>query len=184
MIYITYTKLLAAITAICIAVRAAVWIKEKRINLKRELKLLPVYVCFAVVARFTCFPFSKVNGVLPPLVFDPSRLIPPNTNLIPLRNLFNYYLFSEVILNVGGNIAMFVPIGMIWPAAFDRLDTWKKALAAGAGLSLFIEIFQLLFCERVTDTDDLLMNSLGFIIGYGIYLLAVKMRQKTKEKRG
>ena len=50
--------------------------------------------------------------------------------------------------------------------------------------SLFIEIFQLLFYERVTDTDDLLMNSLGFIIGYGIYLLAIKMRQKTKEKRG
>ena len=183
MIYISYPSLLTAITVMWLLVRGAVWIKNKRISLRRELELLTVYGCIVVVARFTCFPFDKVNGSLPPLIFDPSRLIPPNTNLIPLVYLCDYDQLGVILLNVGGNIAMFIPIGIVWPVAFRELDNWKKALAAGAGFSLFIEIFQLLFYERVTDTDDLLMNSLGFIIGYGIYSLARIVVKKMKNTR-
>jgi glycopeptide antibiotics resistance protein len=90
---------------------------------------------------------------------------------------------SVILLNVGGNIAMFIPIGIIWPTVFRELDTWKKAIAAGVGFSLFIEIFQLPFYERVTDTDDLLMNSLGFIAGYGICLIARYIIEKMKDTR-
>ena len=43
--------------------------------------------------------------------------------------------------------------------------------AAGVGFSLCIEILQLPFFDRVTDVDDLILNSIGFLIGYGAYLL-------------
>ena len=39
------------------------------------------------------------------------------------------------------------------------------------GCSLLIEILQLPFFDRASDIDDLILNSVGFIVGYGIYLL-------------
>ena len=73
---------------------------------------------------------------------------------------------------------MFIPIGIIWPAVFRKLDTHRKIIAAGVGFSLCIEILQLPFFDRVTDIDDLILNSLGFLMGYGIYLLVKKSRKK------
>ena len=54
-----------------------------------------------------------------------------------------------------------------------ELDSHKKVIAAGVGFSACIEILQLPF-DRVTDIDDLILNSLGFLLGYGIYLLCKK----------
>ncbi|MBR6579461.1 MAG: VanZ family protein, partial [Clostridia bacterium] len=36
------------------------------------------------------------------------------------------------------------------------------------------------FYERVSDIDDLLLNSLGFIIGYLLYLLAKQVSKKMR----
>jgi glycopeptide antibiotics resistance protein len=66
---------------------------------------------------------------------------------------------------------MFIPLGIVWPAVFKQLDKPWKVIAAGVGVSLTIEILQLPFYGRATDIDDLILNSAGFLIGYGIYLL-------------
>jgi glycopeptide antibiotics resistance protein len=57
------------------------------------------------------------------------------------------------------------------------LDTHWKVISAGIGVSLCIEILQLPFYDRVSDVDDLLLNSLGFIIGYLLYLLAKSLKK-------
>ena len=93
-------------------------------------------------------------------------------------NLFDYDIFSEALINFIGNTAMFIPLGIVWPAVFKELDTPLKNLAAGAGFSLLIEILQLPFFDRVSDIDDLLLNTLGFATGYGIYRL-VKLKGKN-----
>ena len=49
----------------------------------------------------------------------------------------------------------------------------------GVGLSLCIEIIQLPL-DRTTDIDDLIMNSLGYVLGYGVYLL-VKIAMNKKQ---
>jgi len=51
------------------------------------------------------------------------------------------------------------------------------------GLSLFVEILQLPFYERCSDIDDLLLNSIGFIVGYGIYLLVKFLAGKVKKTK-
>ena len=60
-------------------------------------------------------------------------------------NLLDYGVSQESLLNLIGNIAMFVPIGIIWPMVFRKLDIYKKVIAAGIGFSLYIEIVQLSF---------------------------------------
>lgn len=177
MLNINYGTLCLLITGIWILIRVAVGIKTKKISWKREIQLLLVYICIVVVARFTFFPFSKVNGQIQPLVFDLSKAFPPRINLVPVVHLMDYPEMRKAMLNLIGNTTMFIPLGIVWPSVFPQLDCHKKVIAAGVGASLCIEILQLPFFDRVSDIDDLILNSLGFLVGYGIYLLVKKLRR-------
>lgn len=181
MVYISYVAMLAVISIAWIAVRAFFAIKNGRIDLKREVQLLLVYVCIVVIVRFTFCPFGKVDGRIQPLVFDIEKMLPPRVNLLPLVNLLDYESVGEAVLNVVGNTLMFVPVGIVFPSVYRRLDTHLKIIGAGVGFSLAIEILQLPFYGRVSDVDDLILNSLGFVLGYGIYLLARRIAKKRKE---
>ena len=55
-----------------------------------------------------------------------------------------------------------------------------KVIAAGAFISLCIELMQLPFATRVTDIDDLILNTLGVMIGYGIYSLVKKIKTSKR----
>ncbi len=170
MLEISYTAALTAISALWIIVRAAVCFKRKKIDWKREAMLLLVYICIAVVVRFTFFPFYKVDGKIAPLVFDASKVFPPRLNFLPLVYLLDYEVGKEAFINVIGNTAMFIPIGIILPLVYKKLNRHWKAISAGVGVSLCIEIIQLPFYDRFSDIDDLLLNSIGYIIGYLIFL--------------
>lgn len=176
MIRITYFFLVGLITFLWLLVRGIV--SGKEIRWKREAKLLLVYICFIVVARFTFFPFSTVNGQIQPLIFDPVRVFPFRINWIPFINLLTYPTKGEILLNLIGNTAMFIPLGIVWPFVYKELNTHRKVIAAGFGFSLCIELLQLPFFDRVTDVDDLILNTAGFTIGYSIYLLVRKLRKR------
>ncbi|MBR2046276.1 MAG: VanZ family protein [Agathobacter sp.] len=182
MIQISYVTMVIVISIIWLIARAVVWVKNKKINWLRELQLLLVYICIIVVVRFTFCPFGKVNGQIQPLLFDASRIFPPRINLIPFVYMVDYVIFKEAVINFVGNIAMFIPIGIIYPIVYKQLNTHAKVIAAGVGFSLCIEILQIPFFDRVTDIDDLLMNSAGYIIGYGIYLLVKAVSHKLRNR--
>ena len=184
MVKLYYWPVVVLITALWILVRSTVSLWQGRFSPKRELQLMLVYICIVVVTRFTFFPFSKVDGQVQPLLFDASRIFPPRINLLPVVYLFDYPIFREALINFIGNTAMFIPLGIVWPSVFKKLDTHKKVIAAGAGYSLLIEIFQLPFFDRVSDIDDLLLNSLGFLMGYGIYLLVRTLKRIHVRRRG
>lgn len=178
MITIYYSDMFLFITAAWLLVRGWIWFKNRCFSWKRELQLILVYICLIVVARFTFFPFSKVDGKIQPLVFDATNALSFRINLHPFVYLFDYPEFRSALLNLIGNTAMFIPIGIVWPIVYRKLNTHKKAIAAGVGFSLCIEILQLPFYDRVSDIDDLLLNSLGFLIGYGLYLLVRLLKRK------
>ena len=68
----------------------------------------------------------------------------------------------------------------VWPSVYKGLDAHWKVISAGIGVSLCIEILQFPFYDRVSDIDDLILNSLGFIIGYLLYLLAKQVSKKVR----
>lgn len=183
MITISFSAMLLFISAVWIIVRVICCIKAGGANLKRELQLLLVYVCIVVVARFTFFPFGTVEGKIQPLHFDADKIFPLWVNLEPFVHLFDYPEMKDALINLIGNTAMFIPLGIVWPAVFKKLDTHIKVIFAGTVFSLTIEIIQLAFYERATDIDDLILNSLGFALGYGIYLLFKKIRKNKTSKR-
>ncbi len=182
MIRISYTTMLIAISIIWCLIRAAHAVKAKRIDWTRELQLLLVYTCIVVVARFTFFPFAKINGEIQALVYNSANAYPFRINLIPFVHMFDYPTRSAMVVNVIGNIIMFVPLGIVWPYVYKELNKPWKAIAAGIGVTLCIEIIQLPFYDRVSDVDDLLLNSLGFVIGYLFYLIVRTIKNKITIK--
>ncbi len=107
------------------------------------------------------------------------NLQPFQNKVQPLRNMLRStnprlqrtarnYLFVDVL----GNVAVFIPLGAalgcatligrprrrFWP-------WWLSVTGAGLLLSLFIEIAQLAIPSRVTDVDDVILNTLGTAAG-------------------
>lgn len=68
-----------------------------------------------------------------------------------------------------GNVAMFVPLGLLLPLRWPGL-TAPRALAAGVCIDLVIEVVQPVF-GRSFDMEDLVCNTLGVLIGLAGYLL-------------
>ena len=151
--------------------------QQKKVVWKREVLLLLMYINLAVLIRFVFYPFFTVNGEVQPLIINMSSLQPLRVNLIPLVNILDYDIKREAAINIIGNISMFIPTGVIMPILYKRLDCFWKVLLAGAGLSFVIEVIQLLFPGSVTDIDDLILNTLGVAVGYGVYAACKRLKR-------
>ena len=98
-------------------------------------------------------------------------------NLVPLRTLrlFTQLLDSSrpelvraAVINLAGNIIMFIPLGLLLPKVFPKLSTLPRVLLATAMVITLVEITQLFTLVGSCDIDDLILNLLGAAIGYGI----------------
>ena len=173
---VSFLALELTYTILWLCVRIITWVRQKGIDWKREAILLLFYVNLAVVIRFVFFPRDLVNGHIPPLVYEGLSL-PLRVNLLPLISLLDYANLRDILWNVAGNASMFLPSGIILPIVFRKLDRFWKVVAAGALLSLLIEILQLSFPTRASDIDDVLLNILGIAAGYGIYAAIKRLRR-------
>ena len=162
------------LAAVWILVRAAVCIRNRRADWKREALLLLMYVNLAVLLRIVFYPMEKVNGHVQPLWFEPDAVFPLRVNPVPFVHILEYDSLRDTLLNIIGNAAIFVPTGIILPILYKRLNSLRRVTAAGAGMSLAIELMQLPFAVRASDVDDLILNTLGCAAGYGIYCFVRK----------
>lgn len=99
-------------------------------------------------------------------------------NLIPFKVVFETYnevfingYINYFLINFLGNIIMFMPIGFFIPLLWNLSN--KKVIVTGFYFSLFIEICQL-FLNRGTDVDDLILNTIGIILGLLLYRIISK----------
>lgn len=68
------------------------------------------------------------------------------------------------------NMIMMMPFGFLLPLIWKNWRRFGKVILAGFGFSLLIEVLQL-FNTRLSDVDDLIMNSLGAAAGYLVWIL-------------
>ena len=177
MIEITYFQLFLFITIIWIITRCIIAIRLKTFSVKREIQLLLVYVCIVVICRFVYFGFHLENGKIPTLKMGFGDDIRDMISFIPFYFLVDRY--DGWKMNIIGNIAMFIPVGIVWPICFSRLDTVRKTIFAGAGFTLLIEMTQLFCLGRHTDVDDLILNTIGVVIGACIVFLIRRKQKKS-----
>lgn len=153
--------------------------KRRSVSRGREL-LLFLFVCYVtglanlvlVPANFwSGFWYSVCTGVP---VWDLPALFSGDFNLLPT---FVRYLTGEltgtpgrwILTMLAGNLLMFVPMGGFLPLVFPRLQGRKMA-AAILLLPLAAELWQPVV-GRSFDTDDLICNTLGLLLGWAIVRL-------------
>ena len=177
MLEITYKGMLLFITLAWIAVRGFFGIRKGLVDWKQETKLLLVYICLVVIARMVYFPMHLVDGRIDSLYLEVDKIFPLWINLVPIVHLFEEY--DGWLINIIGNVTMFIPVGLVWPVCFKKLDTLRKTVLWGAAFPLFIEITQIPFHSRCSDVDDLILNTTGIFLGALIYF-GIKRLSKKK----
>ena len=94
-------------------------------------------------------------------------------NLIPFAdsaNVNNQIYFNEIIYNVFAFIPFGIYIGMLKPSW-----SFLKKIAVIAGVSLLFEVLQFIFAIGASDITDFIGNTLGGIIGVGVYIVFCKL---------
>ena len=74
-----------------------------------------------------------------------------------------------VLINVAGNVAVFIPLGFALPILFERIHSFVQVLILSFSISLLAETMQLVLRVGCFDVDDLLLNTIGGCIGYAVY---------------
>lgn len=78
---------------------------------------------------------------------------------------------------------MFLPLGFIFPVAFKKARTFYKTTICMLLFSFLIEFIQY-FIGRSADIDDLILNTLGAMLGYFIfYIFSGLFRNKNIWKK-
>lgn len=88
-------------------------------------------------------------------------------NLVPFRTIMTGFRHSSadyMLINIVGNIIMFVPWGFGIAFIWKQNRTIPRILLGALLFPLFIEICQL-FIVRSVDVDDLILNFLGSCLG-------------------
>lgn len=82
-----------------------------------------------------------------------------------------------VIQNIQ-NVLFFIPFGAFIPSI-----KWKNVLIAAFSLSFSVEVLQYIFCLGYAEIDDVICNTVGAMIGFGIIKLGIGIITKFGEKR-
>lgn len=92
-----------------------------------------------------------------------------------------------VLANLLGNIMIFVPYGFFISMA-GRSRGFFKTLFFSMALSLGVEIIQLFTRVGSFDVDDILLNTIGGVLGYILFALCSRIRRghyvRKREKSG
>ncbi|WP_339266450.1 VanZ family protein [Paenibacillus sp. FSL K6-1330] len=99
-------------------------------------------------------------------------------NLVPFSTMASYFPIRSLasLINIVGNIAVFVPFGVLIPVVF-RIRYVKMLGFFLVGLFV-LEMAQLISRRGSLDVDDFILNSVGVTIGYG--LLGVIMKSRSR----
>jgi glycopeptide antibiotics resistance protein len=105
-----------------------------------------------------------------------------NANLKPFHTIRSFYNSRRLntgykMINLGGNIIGFIPLGILLPLLFSRLGNGWKLLGVVFLISFCFELIQLLFGLGAFDVDDMILNSTGGVLGYILYRIALFVLQ-------
>lgn len=96
-----------------------------------------------------------------------------NPNLIPFKTIYPYMLGDKgwIIagINLLGNIVLLVPIGFLIPFV-SRKTNWKIMIIIAIISGLVIELLQTFLKVGIFDIDDVILNGIGVMIGYWVFL--------------
>ncbi len=123
---------------------------------------------YATLFIYNYYPYGKsVNLVL----FDSIKL---------MWESGSYWL---ILKNIIGNILLFMPLGFLMPLVSKKGKSFLIIGIIGFLTSMVIELLQYFVAHRIFDIDDILLNALGALVGYGAYHFVLIIYQKIIKKK-
>jgi hypothetical protein len=125
--------------------------------LLRSLAALLLSLCAVEILRLTLTPSPASVGIA-------------HANLHPfatIRLYLRYGTLRQQILQIGGNIAIGLPLGFLLPQITPRLRGLIRVILVTAVFVTLIELAQWAFVRgRAFDVDDVILAAVGAVIGY------------------
>jgi glycopeptide antibiotics resistance protein len=98
-------------------------------------------------------------------------------NVVPLRTILELARpehVTQATRQLGGNVLLFVPFGMLLPVIWARFHRLNQLLLAAVLASMAIELLQLALglaglLSRSIDVDDIILNTLGAAFGWAVW---------------
>ncbi|GAA3628208.1 VanZ family protein [Lactobacillus hamsteri] len=161
------------------AILRLIWLLavRHRRTIKSEMSvwLLAFYIILILMLttfRNTYFPWQLNFNFHRPL---------SDVNLVFMKETWKLlYAQSRVdfIYNCFGNILCFLPLGFLSPIVFSKKQTFWRIIIGGMLFSMLIETLQFLLGTGVSDIDDVFFNTIGMFIGYLLYQLSKRIKNK------
>ena len=132
---------------------------------------------------FVCYCLCMLNLLLHRPGYDPALPYAQQLkfNLVPFHTIRLFWdalrlhtYRTAAVINLLGNILMFIPLGFLLPRAFPRLGRLWKTLLTAVGIVVTVEVLQMLTLLGTCDIDDLILNTVGAGMGYTIHILLLK----------
>lgn len=108
-------------------------------------------------------------------------------NLTPFREIRRFLEYRRVLgakavfLNLFGNVLAFLPFGFCWPLLHKNRPNWFATTVTALAFSFLVETVQLVFKLGSFDVDDILLNTVGGLLGYLLLQIWLTKRKKGKE---
>ena len=90
-------------------------------------------------------------------------------NLVPLHTIRLFWRIwpsAAAIINLGGNVIMFIPLGFLLPRACPKLNKFFRCFFTCALIIILVEVTQLFTLLGSCDIDDLILNMAGILLGF------------------
>lgn len=150
---------------------------RKRISLSRQIVYFLFVVCILVICSATFL------GWIIDVLLEGKKIlvVERSLNVIPFKFITETWVMGErkQITQTIANILMFMPPGFIFPVAFEKMRKFWKTTSCMICFSFLIEFIQY-FVGRSADIDDLILNTLGGMLGYLVYYIFSKLFKDKK----
>ena len=113
----------------------------------------------------------------------------PRYNLVPFLEIHRYLHYKEILgdqmvfLNLFGNVIGFIPLGFLLPVVCSGFKKPGIVIYLGITISIMVECLQLLLRVGSCDVDDVILNTIGTVIGYICYRICNAIRRKLYGKK-
>lgn len=109
-------------------------------------------------------------------------------NLLPFHEIQRFWYkrtelgFQTVFLNLAGNVVAFIPFGFFLPLITHGRSRFLNTVMMTFLFSTLIEFIQLLTKVGSFDVDDMILNTLGGIIGCMIFYICSAAARGGKKR--
>jgi len=146
----------------------------KGVLIKKALKIVmwSAFVFYCLVLLYI-FVLDRISHIRP---YESIREFLLRINLIPFRSVYeyvekiinNHINLDTAIINLVGNIVVFLPMGAFLPCLFPKMRNFKKTVLTVFFIVLGIELLEIILAMGAFDIDDFIFNLGRAMIGYAI----------------